>query len=176
MGTGIYGGISPVLKKLLYLLNWELRRTLRADFQWVYISASLFNLFKIGLTLKLFSRILWGTERQEYLRRSSYKARNVGHWVRAFLRYSTSALTILSNGWYDPKIQYQAYYNFTVEPGNTYDYSPFNDSVKAQFYNNLYGPGNCVDQINDCAARGYDSVCEAAVSIQHCNLLGVWVN
>jgi hypothetical protein len=30
------------------------------------------------------------------------------------------------NGWYDPLIQYQAYYNFTVWPGNTYDYSPFN--------------------------------------------------
>ncbi|KAG0646697.1 Serine carboxypeptidase B [Hyphodiscus hymeniophilus] len=60
------------------------------------------------------------------------------------------------NGWYDPLIQYQAYYNFTVSPGNTYDYSPFNASVQSQFYNNLYGAGNCVDQIKDCAARGID--------------------
>jgi hypothetical protein len=43
-------------------------------------------------------------------------------------------------------------------PGNTYDYSPFNASVQAQFYNNLYGAGNCVDQVKDCAARGIDEV------------------
>jgi hypothetical protein len=66
------------------------------------------------------------------------------------------------NGWYDPLIQYQAYYNFTVFPGNTYDYDPFNASVKAQFYNNLYGKGNCVDQVKDCAARGLDAVCQSA--------------
>lgn len=51
-----------------------------------------------------------------------------------------------------------------VYPGNTYDYSPFNASVQAQLYNNLYGAGNCVDQIKDCAARGIDEICEAAVS------------
>jgi carboxypeptidase D len=26
---------------------------------------------------------------------------------------------MIGNGWYDPLIQYQAYYNFTVYPGNT---------------------------------------------------------
>lgn len=29
-------------------------------------------------------------------------------------------------------------------------------------YNNMYGPGNCLDQIKDCAARGIDEICEAA--------------
>lgn len=29
-------------------------------------------------------------------------------------------------------------------------------------YNNVYGPGNCVDQIKDCYARGIDEVCSAA--------------
>jgi carboxypeptidase D len=29
-------------------------------------------------------------------------------------------------------------------------------------YNNLYGAGNCVDQVKDCAARGLDSICESA--------------
>jgi carboxypeptidase C (cathepsin A) len=67
------------------------------------------------------------------------------------------------NGWFDPLIQYQAYYNFTVFPGNTYDYDPFNASIKALFYNNLYGAGNCVDQVKDCAARGIDEICSAAV-------------
>ncbi|TVY56338.1 Carboxypeptidase S1-like protein [Lachnellula cervina] len=66
------------------------------------------------------------------------------------------------NGWYDPLIQYQAYYNYTVFPGNTYDYSPFNTSVQEQFYNQLYGPGNCLDQIKDCAARGLNDICESA--------------
>lgn len=29
-------------------------------------------------------------------------------------------------------------------------------------YNNLYGPGNCVDQLLDCAARGINEICSAA--------------
>ena len=33
---------------------------------------------------------------------------------------------LIGNGWYDPLIQYAAYYNFTVFPGNTYDYAPYN--------------------------------------------------
>jgi carboxypeptidase C (cathepsin A) len=69
---------------------------------------------------------------------------------------------MIGNGWYDPIIQYQAYYNFTVWPGNTYDYLPFNDSIASMLYNNLYGPGNCVDQLLDCKARGIDSICSVA--------------
>ncbi|KAI9817502.1 MAG: hypothetical protein M1827_001112 [Pycnora praestabilis] len=69
---------------------------------------------------------------------------------------------LIGNGWYDPLIQYQAYYNFTVYPGNTYDYFPFNASVEAQMYNNLYGPGNCVNMIKDCYARGINEICSAA--------------
>lgn len=56
-----------------------------------------------------------------------------------------------------------AYVSYSVFPGNTYDYSPFNTSVQAQLYNNLYGAGNCVDQVKDCAARGLNAICEAAV-------------
>ena len=69
---------------------------------------------------------------------------------------------LIGNGWYDPLIQYQAYYNFTVYPGNTYDYSPFNASLAMQMYNNVYGSGNCVDQITDCAIRGDNEVCSVA--------------
>lgn len=39
---------------------------------------------------------------------------------------------LIGNGWYDPLIQYQAYYNFTVSPGNTYGYDAFNQSVKSE--------------------------------------------
>jgi len=69
---------------------------------------------------------------------------------------------LIGNGWFDPLIQYQAHYNFTVYPGNTYDYDPFSAPVKAQMYNSLYGPGNCVDQTLDCYARGINSICSAA--------------
>jgi carboxypeptidase D len=71
---------------------------------------------------------------------------------------------LIGNGWYDPLIQYQSYYNFTVYPGNTYDYSPYNTSTQNRVYNALYGPGNCYDQTVDCNARGINSVCIAADS------------
>ncbi|UZJ55478.1 hypothetical protein CBS101457_004798 [Exobasidium rhododendri] len=68
----------------------------------------------------------------------------------------------INNGWYDPAIQYQAYYNYTVSPGNTFDYSPFNETTQDELYNNLYGPGNCVDQIKQCALTGRNDVCSIA--------------
>ncbi|KAJ5917251.1 Peptidase S10 serine carboxypeptidase [Penicillium verhagenii] len=68
----------------------------------------------------------------------------------------------IGNGWFDPLIQYQAYYNFSVFPGNTYDYDPYNASIKAEWYNNLYGEGNCVDQTLECYATGRNDICSAA--------------
>jgi hypothetical protein len=65
---------------------------------------------------------------------------------------------------YDPAIQYAAYYNYTVHPGNTFDYSPFNKTVQHEMYNNLYGPGNCIDQINLCTSTGRNDVCSIADS------------
>ncbi|RAL08463.1 alpha/beta-hydrolase [Aspergillus homomorphus CBS 101889] len=69
---------------------------------------------------------------------------------------------MIGNGWYDPIIQYQAFYNFTVYPGNTYDYLPYNDSISSLLYNNIYGPGNCLTQLRDCAARGDNAICSVA--------------
>lgn len=69
---------------------------------------------------------------------------------------------LIGNGWYDPLIQYAAYYNFTNYPGNTYDYAPFNASISEKMYNAMYGPGNCYDQTKDCYARGDNDICSAA--------------
>ncbi|KAF2206958.1 hypothetical protein CERZMDRAFT_52089 [Cercospora zeae-maydis SCOH1-5] len=69
---------------------------------------------------------------------------------------------LIGNGWYDPLIQYAAYYNFTVFPGNTYDYDPYNQSIKNMLYNAVYGPGNCYDRTLDCYNRGINEICSAA--------------
>ncbi|KAJ1023142.1 hypothetical protein NDA16_003295 [Ustilago loliicola] len=69
---------------------------------------------------------------------------------------------MIGNGWYSPEVQYAAYYNFTVSPGNTYDYRPFNSSIEEMMYNNMFGPGNCLDQIRDCYATGTNQVCSTA--------------
>ncbi|CAK1362107.1 unnamed protein product [Cercospora beticola] len=69
---------------------------------------------------------------------------------------------LIGNGWYDPLVQYAAFYNFTVFPGNTYDYDPYNQSTKNQLYNAMYGPGNCYDRTLDCYNRGINEICSAA--------------
>lgn len=69
---------------------------------------------------------------------------------------------LIGNGWFDPLIQYAAYYNFTVSPGNTYDYFPFNNSISDMMYNAMYGKGNCFDQTVECNTNGVDEICTAA--------------
>ena len=65
----------------------------------------------------------------------------------------------IGNGWFDPLLQYGAYYNYSISPGNPYDYRPFNQTTETQVYNAMYGPGNCYDQISNCYATGRDDVC-----------------
>jgi carboxypeptidase D len=71
----------------------------------------------------------------------------------------------VASGWHDPLIQFQSYYNFTVTPGNTYSFNPFNQSTQELMYNNLYGPGGCVEQLHDCNFGSQsDSTCSTADS------------
>ncbi|POS80606.1 carboxypeptidase S1 [Diaporthe helianthi] len=69
---------------------------------------------------------------------------------------------LIGNGWFDPLIQYAAYYNFTVSPGNTYDYFPFSDSIAEMMYNAMWGKGNCYDQTVECNTNGVNEICSAA--------------
>lgn len=69
---------------------------------------------------------------------------------------------MIGNGWYDPLIQYAAYYNFTVYPGNTYDYSPYDEATQLQTYNSMYGPGNCFDLTTSCYETGVNEICSYA--------------
>ncbi|KAK5111817.1 hypothetical protein LTR62_004737 [Meristemomyces frigidus] len=69
---------------------------------------------------------------------------------------------LIGNGWYDPLVQYAAYYNFTVFPGNTYDYFPFNSTIEDMMYNAMYGPGNCYDMTMDCYRTGLNDICSAS--------------
>jgi len=56
-------------------------------------------------------------------------------------------------------IQYPAYYNFTVFPGNTYDYTFFNESWADKMFDATYGEGNCTDQLQQCKTTGDDKIC-----------------
>lgn len=69
---------------------------------------------------------------------------------------------LIGNGWYDPLIQYAAYYNFTVYPGNTYDYSPYDEATQVATYHAMYGAGNCYDLTTACRETGVDEVCSYA--------------
>ena len=68
----------------------------------------------------------------------------------------------IANGWYDPTIQYPAYYNYTVSPGNTFSYQPFTEQQAEKMYNAIWGTGNCLDQLLDCNTRGGDAICSQA--------------
>ena len=66
---------------------------------------------------------------------------------------------LIGNGWYDPLLQYEGYYNFSVNPGNTYIKSPMTKPQQNQMYNAMYGVGNCYDMSVDCNTRGIDEIC-----------------
>ncbi|KAI9692041.1 MAG: hypothetical protein M1820_009576 [Bogoriella megaspora] len=69
----------------------------------------------------------------------------------------------VGNGWFDPIAQYEGYYNYSVYPGNPYvGENFFNQSVKDQMYQAMWGAGNCLDQLNYCASSGINEICSSA--------------
>lgn len=77
-------------------------------------------------------------------------------------KYINLKTLLIGNGWFDPLIHYQAFYNFTVSPGNTYDYKPFNEQQQTEIYNALYAPGGCVEQTQNCYKTGDNDICGKA--------------
>jgi carboxypeptidase C (cathepsin A) len=69
---------------------------------------------------------------------------------------------LIGNGWFDAYIQYQSNYNFTVEPGNTYDVQIWPPKVREAYYNWIWGPRNCLDQLQQCTQTGRDDICSYA--------------
>jgi carboxypeptidase C (cathepsin A) len=75
------------------------------------------------------------------------------------------SLTI-EDGFFDTRVQFAAYFNYTVQPGNPYDLRPYNQTQQQQLFNNVWGPGGCQEQQAACNANpppaNIDSVCAAA--------------
>jgi carboxypeptidase C (cathepsin A) len=75
------------------------------------------------------------------------------------------SLTI-EDGFYDTRVQFAAYFNYTVQPGNPYDVNPYTPAQQQQLFNNVWGKGGCQDQQAACNANpppaNIDSVCSAA--------------
>ncbi|KAF1952579.1 carboxypeptidase S1 [Byssothecium circinans] len=69
---------------------------------------------------------------------------------------------LIGNGWFDPLVQYEAFYNFTVNPGSTYGLPAPNETFREEWFNNMYGPGNCYDQTVQCYETGRNDVCARA--------------
>lgn len=85
---------------------------------------------------------------------------------------------LIGNGWFNPILQYEAFYNFTSNystqthhpGGNTYGVH-YNASIDSLVSNAMYGSHNCLDQLNDCNSYSYatntsdgtgNTVCSAA--------------
>ncbi|KAK8048111.1 hypothetical protein PG994_009841 [Apiospora phragmitis] len=91
----------------------------------------------------------------------AYIERRNDHLTPSTVRIPLKTL-LVGNGWFDPIIGFQAFYNFTVSPGNTYGYAPFTDDAAAALHDSLYGAGNCLDQLRECQRSGLDSICARA--------------
>ena len=112
-----------------------------------------------------------------------------GHYAPIFSRYilEQNALNttgtalidlravLIGNGWYNPILQYQAYYNYTSnystqihQGGNTYGVH-YNASIDGYVYNNMYGTHNCLDQLIDCNAHTFASNSSDGTGNQVCS-------
>lgn len=103
-----------------------------------------------------------------------------GHYVPVFADYivqqnklnATGTVQVpvksitIEDGFFDTRVQFAAYFNYTVTPGNPYGLSPFNQTQQTQLFNNVWGPGGCQEQQNACNSNpppaDIAKVCSAA--------------
>ncbi|KAI3396810.1 hypothetical protein diail_11639 [Diaporthe ilicicola] len=103
-----------------------------------------------------------------------------GHYVPIFADHvvqqnklnNTGAIQIpiksvtIEDGFFDTRVQFAAYFNYTVTPGNPYDLAPFNQTAETQLFNNVWGPNGCQQQQAACNAdpppANINEVCSAA--------------
>lgn len=103
-----------------------------------------------------------------------------GHYVPVFADHivqqnklnNTGAIKIpiksvtIEDGFFDTRVQFAAYFNYTVTPGNPYDLAPFNNTAETQLFNNVWGPNGCQEQQAACNANpppaNINEVCSAA--------------
>ncbi|KAH8682043.1 putative serine carboxypeptidase [Xylariales sp. PMI_506] len=80
---------------------------------------------------------------------------------------------MISNGWFDAAVQYAAQYNYSVSPGNTYGYYPYEDDVAEQYHNLVFGEGNCLFLIEECrnSAENFFINCYNALNVCQWGLL-----
>lgn len=96
---------------------------------------------------------------------SDYFVRQNAKHIAGAHKINLESVTI-NNGWFDPILQYQAYAQYMAvnssAQANTFDYTPYNKTIRHELLNNLYGPGNCIDQLRACATTGRNDVCSIA--------------
>ncbi|KAK1979188.1 Alpha/Beta hydrolase protein [Colletotrichum cereale] len=99
-----------------------------------------------------------------------------GHYVPIFADYitqqnqvkATGTVTIplksisIEDGFMDTRVQYGAYFNYSVNGGNPYDVMPFNDTLQKQLFTNMFGSGGCQDRQTACNSKPADKICAEA--------------
>ncbi|KAI8239976.1 Carboxypeptidase S1-like protein B [Colletotrichum sp. SAR 10_96] len=68
----------------------------------------------------------------------------------------------IEDGFMDSRVQFGAYFNYSVSPGNPYDLTPFNDTLRQKLFTNMFGAGGCQDKQTACNSNPSDKVCADA--------------
>ncbi|KAI8180429.1 Carboxypeptidase S1-like protein B [Colletotrichum sp. SAR 10_65] len=68
----------------------------------------------------------------------------------------------IEDGFMDSRVQFGAYFNYSVSPGNPYDLTPFNDTLRQKLFTNMFGTGGCQDKQTACNSNPSDKVCADA--------------
>ncbi|GKT44242.1 carboxypeptidase S1 B [Colletotrichum spaethianum] len=68
----------------------------------------------------------------------------------------------IEDGFMDTRVQFGAYFNYSVAPGNPYDVLPFNETLQQQLFTNMFGSSGCQGRQAACNTSPTDKVCADA--------------